>query len=156
MLNFNTLYVTSKPIKCSFFEPDLINATGFYFACQGTWIIAVILFWGDANVGLWRPAMQRNSSAHWGFILISHSLAATLTLKDSRSNIGLFAESRWMSHVRLACYRSSICHTQAGSQTTRFKVTELPCRHLPSNLCLSEALSLNNLTVLPRQRHGER
>lgn len=36
MLNFNTLYVTSKPIKFRFSEPYLINATGFCFACQGT------------------------------------------------------------------------------------------------------------------------
>jgi len=38
-----SIYVTNKPIKGVFFEPDLINATGFYFACQETSIKAVIV-----------------------------------------------------------------------------------------------------------------
>lgn len=53
----------SKPIKCGFFEPDLINAAGFSFACKGTQIIAAIVdaVCFDANVDTWKPALQKET-----------------------------------------------------------------------------------------------
>lgn len=128
MLNFNTLYVTSKPIKCCFFESDLINVTGFYFACKGTWIIAVILGAACFEVmQMWSPwgrQCKRNSSVRRGFILTWHSLHCCITCKDSRSNIGSPAESVQMSHACSRCSRSSIWQTlrQHDSKWQRFPV----------------------------------
>ena len=120
-----------------------MNATGFYFACQGTWIIAVILdaacFEGDANVGSWeagrtQKTRKKNVDSSQFHLNFTPSRCG-ITLKDSRSNIGSLAESLQMSHVCRSYYRSSIWHTHRHTHTQAHRQQDSKWQSFPVDTC---------------------
>lgn len=158
MLYFSSPYITGKPIKCVFFEPDLINVTGFYFTCQETIIIIIedrsslFFFWSNAKCDSWGSTMQNKNL--WQFIFffslffyvfnvaLSH---CGIISEDSRSNIGLLAESLQMSHVCCSCYRSSVWHTQAHRRhNSKWQSSPVDTCH-PIYACLKHYRSITAL-----------
>lgn len=135
MLNFNSPYVTTKPIKRVFFEPDLINATGFYFACQATWIKAVILdaacFWRDANVGSWRPALWRNSSVHRSFYFNVTLFQRGVTLKRFKVKYRL----NLLSHCRCHMFAAPVIDPAFDTHTLAHRQHDSKWQSFPVDTC---------------------